>query len=286
MHLFMANVGSIKIREVWSENLDHEFRLIRSIIRKFCFVAMDTEFPGVVFRKVHGNLYTNQVSSAVHYSLLKQNVDALKIIQLGLTFVDSNGNLPDLGDPKYRYIWQFNFRDFDVANDYHAPDSIALLRTTGINFELNRKNGVDTVKFAELMMSSGLVCNGDDITWVTFHCAYDFAYLFKVLTQVPLPSKLSTFLKLLKVFFGSRMFDVKYMIKFCDGLYGGLDRVAQLIEVDRMVGQSHQAGSDSLLTWLVFQKITEAYFSEDGIDKYNGMLYGIIHGYESFGENK
>ena len=56
-----------RIREVWSHNLEEEFKLICGIVNQYPYVAMDTEFPGVVARPI-GDFKS---SSDYQYQLLR-----------------------------------------------------------------------------------------------------------------------------------------------------------------------------------------------------------------------
>ncbi|KAG6490700.1 probable CCR4-associated factor 1 homolog 7 [Zingiber officinale] len=257
---------TVQIREVWAENLEAEFSLIREIVDDFPYVAMDTEFPGIVCRPL-GNFHSN---SDFNYATLKANVDMLKLIQLGLTFSDDLGNLPTCGTDR-GCIWQFNFREFDVQRDISASDSIDLLCQSGIDFQKNVDKGIDAQRFAELLMSSGIVLN-DSVHWVTFHSGYDFGYLLKLLTCQNLPDTQVGFFKLIKIYFPT-VYDIKHLMKFCNSLHGGLNKLAELLEVER-VGICHQAGSDSLLTSCAFRKLKESFFN-GSTEKYAGVLYGL-----------
>ena len=66
----------------------------------WCGLFQDTEFPGVVTSP------TGEFRDYAEYSYhnMRVNVNMLKIIQLGLTFFDENGN-----KAKPISTWQFNF---------------------------------------------------------------------------------------------------------------------------------------------------------------------------------
>ncbi|XP_015933705.1 probable CCR4-associated factor 1 homolog 6 [Arachis duranensis] len=263
----MPPVDSVEIREVWNHNVEEEFSIIREIVDDYPYIAMDTEFPGIVLRPV-GNFKN---SYDFHYQTLKENVDMLKLIQLGLTFSDEQGNLPRCGTSDAPCIWQFNFREFNLNEDVFANDSIELLRQSGIDFQKNNADGIDARRFGELLMSSGIVLN-DNVHWVTFHSGYDFGYLLKLLTCQNLPETQTGFFNLINLYFPT-VYDIKHLMKFCNSLHGGLNKLAELLEVER-VGVCHQAGSDSLLTSSTFRKLKENFFS-GSLQKYAGVLYGL-----------
>ncbi|KDD75431.1 CAF1 family ribonuclease [Helicosporidium sp. ATCC 50920] len=228
---------------------------------------MDTEFPGVVARPVGS--FKN--SGEYHYQTLRLNVDMLKMIQLGLTFTNAEGTLPRINGELC--VWQFNFREFSMREDLYASDSIELLRCSGIDLALNEARGIDVHRFGELLMVSGVVLN-EQVQWITFHAGYDFGYLLKTLTCAPLPLAEVEFFALLQAYFPN-LYDIKYLMKFCQPLHGGLNKLAETLEVERF-GPQHQAGSDSLLTALTFQRLAATFFNGvAGTVQHCGILYGL-----------
>lgn len=255
------NGQDLEIRNVWAETVEEEMAAIREVIEKYPYVSMDTEFPGIVAKPV-----TESYSPDYHYKSLKVNVDLLKLIQLGLSFADKDGNFAP-------GCWQFNFK-FSLEEDMFAQDSIDLLVKSGISFEDHARRGIDPLVFGELLMVSGLVLD-DRVKWVTFHSGYDFGYLMKVLTTVDLPGDEKTFMDLLKLYFPT-IYDIKFMTSILDGHYmGGLQKLADELGCQRL-GAEHQAGSDSLLTMSTYHALVKAKFGGkmDDDAKYANELFG------------
>lgn len=59
---------------------------------------------------------------------------------------------------------------------------------------------------------------------------YDFGYLLKLLMNQALPAEESSFFDLLRLYF-PKIYDVKYLMKSCKSLKGGLQEVSEILEV-------------------------------------------------------
>ncbi|CAL5091245.1 unnamed protein product [Urochloa decumbens] len=270
----------VEVRQVWAHNFEAEARLIESLLPKFRYAAVDTEFPGTVYRPA-GAAYT--LTPARRYELLKRNVDALDLIQLGLTLFDSGGRLPLLAsNGGAAAVWEFNFREFDVLHHRHAPESIAMLRASGVDFSRTRRHGVDAAAFGPRLrkwLRAGAGGGLGRAGLVTFSGGYDLAYLVKAVygQGYRMPVTAAEFEGVARSLIRRPLFDVKEMARLCPtDLRGGLDSVAAKLDVGRAVGEAHQAGSDSLLTCHTFVKMRECYFDDDGkLAKVAGVLTDI-----------
>lgn len=166
----------------------------------------------------------------------------------------------------------------------YAEDSIEMLAASGVDFDQHQRRGIDVREFAALLTTSGLVLN-EDVKWISFHSAYDFAYLLKILTDKPLPKTEHELFELLRSYFPA-FYDVKFVMKYCDALNGGLDKIAEILKIER-IGPSHTAGSDSLLTAAIFYEIRKHYFQDYFDDsQYLNVLYGLGQTFRAVKEKK
>lgn len=251
------------IKNVWKYNAEKEMTRISNLIGEgYNYVAMDTEFPGIVYNYVIDNK-----TPEMGYRILKMNVDNLKLIQVGVSLAKDNGQKPELCD-----TWQFNL-NFDVTKDKSHPESINLLKEAGIDFEELAEHGIDPMMFSDLLMSSGLVIN-PDVFWITFHGAYDFSYLLKVLINDVLPQTSEQFMNYLKHIFPN-VYDIKTMINEIDHWKNySLSKLGYEMNIQR-TGHQHQAGSDALLTLELFFEITVSKFKEGVPSKYTNKIFGL-----------
>ena len=253
------------IKEVYDYNFIEELNVISELLDEYNYIGMDTEFPGTVFTVRN---FTNDF----YYKTLKLNIDSLKLIQLGITITNENGEYPK--NIPY-HTWQFNF-EFDINKDQYNEQSINLLKKSGINFEKLKKNGINKNKFAASLMTSGLVLNSD-VYWISYHGSYDFGYLLRLLLNESLPKDEEEFIKTLGIYFPN-FYDIKMIIKDLDFLDGGLNRLINKIGVKRK-GIMHQAGSDSIATVESFLSLINLRIINDAkIFGARNSLYGIGKG--------
>ncbi|CAA2968297.1 probable CCR4-associated factor 1 homolog 11 [Olea europaea subsp. europaea] len=202
---------------------------------------MDTEFPRVIYH--YPELHRSSLSPCQNYSIVKKNVNDMKLIQLGLT----------LFDPQVSRT--------GVDEDLQNPKSITLFKRQGIDFFINKLIGISFVDYVFLFMASRISIAtrwlGRNRTWITFHGTYDFEFLVKILSQQNLPHDLSQFMQL---------------------VYGGLERVAKSSNVERIVEKSHQASSDRLLVMQSFMELQKTYFdgpTKELLNAFNYKLHGL-----------
>ncbi|KAI0527917.1 CAF1-domain-containing protein [Xylaria bambusicola] len=295
-----------RIRDVWRHNFEEEMILLMDLAEDYPYIAMDTEFPGIVGRPM-GNF---RGKSDYHYQCLRVNVDMLKVIQIGISLFNEKGETPadnahnnplnDAGPGARRQAqsqiplaWQFNFK-FALKDEMYNQASIESLQQAGIDFNLLERDGIDPRKFAALFVVSGFVCF-DSIKWLSFHGGYDFGYLTKLLSDTKLANDESEFDKVMKKWF-PQTYDVKHLMKYAVKLHNsgiltptdpstteilqkfeqksGLESIAEALKIKRL-GAAHQAGSDSLLTGKVFFQLREKIYNGDISEDHIGKIWGL-----------
>lgn len=268
------------IKEVFKQNFIQEIKqLNQAIAEGYTLIALDTEFPGLIYFPKFENKFENFFSECIHqnselirnynYNTIKLNVDYLKLIQIGISLYNAK--------TERKKTWQFNL-DFNLQTENYSNESIELLEKSGIDFKNLKTNGIQLSLLAEYFIISGLFLNSE-ITWITFHGNYDFAYLLKLLINQALPHREEDFVNLLKIYF-PKFYDLKYLLQNSNFLEGGLNKLSKILQIQRN-GYQHQAGSDSLLTIEIFLKLKKSYFHEKRLEQETNKIWGMTEDYDA-----
>ena len=256
------------IKEVFASNFKQEIKKIKSIIKeeKYTYIGMDTEFPGII-KNLHN------LTNDFYFKTMKLNVESTKLIQIGITLSDKNGDYPK--NYPY-YTWQFNFK-FDLEKDKFSEESINLLKNSGIDFENLKKNGIDFKDFAKELLNSSLILN-PNVKWISFQGSYDFSYLLNLVINEGFPKDEKNFIETLSLYF-PEYYDLRMLVKDTEKyFYGGLNKLIYTLGIERK-GINHQAGSDSIATIEAFHKLTKnGIITKKKLKTFKNVLYGIGKG--------
>jgi CCR4-NOT transcription complex subunit 7/8 len=243
--------------------------------------------------------------ASYHYQTVRCNVDILKLIQLGITLFNDEGEVPPpqsessllpMGGYQNSMMispctWQFNFQ-FNLEDDMYNEESIQLLKKSGTDFNKHATQGIDIEEFGSLLTTSGLTFF-DEVKWISFHSGYDFAYLAKVIWNQQLPNNEEQYkLDLVEKYF-PRIIDIKFLLRHAQklrqrgvltstatsiidnlGQRSGLQDLADELGCQR-VGTQHTAGSDAWLTGIVFFAMKNKIFDGAFPDELWGQMWGL-----------
>jgi len=245
--------GGDVIREVWAWNFEAEFRAMLAACRYGgCLTALDMEFPGFVREEPRA------CSKAVRYQVLRENVDKLWPVQVGIAVAGADRTL--IG------VWSFNLR-FDAQNDASSAAGMVFLRRAGLDFRRHLSDGIPANQFGARLADSPMFRSHRQAPWwLTFSGFYDLGYLLKLLSfGKPLPAEAAEFDEQL-----SSVCPWRYELR--DQLpRGSLEALAWSHGVPRR-GAAHTAGSDALLTLELFLLLGAAPWARLGLpDGYWGQ---------------
>ncbi|RLN30893.1 hypothetical protein C2845_PM05G25230 [Panicum miliaceum] len=209
------------------------------------------------------------------YALLKANVDELPVVALD----SSDGGRP------FEVAWEVTLSDFDARRDRHAPESVAFLRSRGVDFDQSRARGVASAAFAaKLAAVLSSARQRGELTWAAFGGAYYFAYVVKMLAGGrPLPGTWHEFAAQARALLGGRVFDAKYMAELCEraDLCGGLRRVAASLSVPRKNSPEPAAaclaGRKSHSACRIYTAMRRRILYRDGGASHQGLIDGLHH---------
>ncbi len=229
--------------------------MMAKIREGFCYVALDTEFPGVCVAGQNNN-------DLFGFDVVSRNANMTSLIEVGFSLFDHCGQRPA---GVHTFVFHFQWQQ---ERELFNSKSIALLKRSGINFTRNALEGMRYEAFAELFAL--YFTRNPRIVFITFHGSHDVAYLMRLAMRSKLSSSLAEFKRNVAALFPS-LVDVKVLAEQA-GVMGGLESLATALGVER-VGKSHNSGSDAHLTGECFFKGLHLW--HDSHRALNGVIFSI-----------
>lgn len=191
----------------------------------------------------------------------------LNLIQLGITLSDEQGNFPSPTS-----TWQFNLQ-YNLSKEKYNQESIKMLQESGIDFDSLKHKGIDPLVLGDYLISSGLFLN-EDTKWITFHGAFDYAYLIKLLCNQKLPDTYDSYKQIIGEFFPTT-YDTKIIANEVDDIKGtSLQKLGNEFGIER-TGIQHQAGSDALLTLKCYLELCKKFDKNKIPRRMANRVYGL-----------
>ncbi|KAI6214080.1 hypothetical protein M3Y94_00226400 [Aphelenchoides besseyi] len=259
----------VALHDVWASNLEEEFANMRVLASKATHIIAAIEFPGVCMTPL-GTFFSREQYS---YQQLLVNVNALKPIQFGFTFVHDS---PTHGQSQMS-VWQFNLH-FDREEDMFTNEAIEAYEQAGFNFQRHSTDGVKLLDFGDLLTTSGVIAS--KLTWVSYHSAFDFGFLTRSVCGGALPADIREFYRMFRKYF-KVAFDVKQLLwhpllkrkQLTPTM--SLQEIATALNIPRW-GFRHQAASDSVMTARVFFQLKSELNSS--WNEISHQICGLING--------
>ncbi|KAH9382914.1 hypothetical protein HPB48_023539 [Haemaphysalis longicornis] len=188
-------------RLVWPPNLEQGLDTIAHLVQTHHYAAMDTEFPGVLQWPHESQLCPYHYQ----YSLVRDNVNLMNIIPVGMTFPDRGGNpVPSCCTRFY------------TKTDRCDNDSIRPLVTS---VKPSKEHEEDDLDLSTEPFASCGVALSESARWLAFHGGFYFGYLLKVLIGQALPNVMYVLFYFL-LFELPAICDVKCITNRCPSLQG------------------------------------------------------------------
>ncbi|KAM3244267.1 hypothetical protein ACQJBY_055902 [Aegilops geniculata] len=259
--------SAVPVCSVWAWNFRDESDKLCHLAWKARYVAVNVHYPGLVH---HVDRNHNILTVEERYAVVKANVDALKLLQVGIALRDGQG--------RHLGAWEFNLRDFCAVSDPHDEGSLAYLAGRGLDVDKLRVRGLSAKMLREKLLRSGLFDPRCARSWITYAGAYHMAYLLKIVTGgAPLPQDMAGFVYAVRRYLGDQVYDVARMAAECAAMPLGLERIADHLGFHPPLGSPRLAAAASVHALQVFMRLK---YSECGdVERHRGLLHGLHQHY-------